>query len=146
MPLLLQVPLFLKHFETSDIVVKSAAVADYKAKEYSENKIKKGNGDLEIILTRDNDILKELGEKKSGQILVGFAAESQNVVENAKGKLIKKNLDYIVANDITSKDSGFASNDNRVTIVTREGQELSLEKMSKREVARNLFDIIGGKR
>ena len=136
----------LKHFETSDIVVKSAAVADYKAKEYSENKIKKGNGDLEIILTRDNDILKELGEKKSGQILVGFAAESQNVVENAKGKLIKKNLDYIVANDITSKDSGFASNDNRVTIVTREGQELSLEKMSKREVARNLFDIIGGKR
>lgn len=136
----------LKHFETSDIVVKSAAVADYKAKEYSENKIKKGNDDLEIILTRDNDILKELGEKKSGQILVGFAAESQNVVENAKGKLIKKNLDYIVANDITSKDSGFASNDNRVTIVTREGQELSLEKMSKREVARNLFDIIGGKR
>lgn len=136
----------LKHFETSDIVIKSAAVADYKAKEYSENKIKKGSGDLEIILTRDNDILKELGEKKSGQILVGFAAESQNVVENAKGKLIKKNLDYIVANDITSKDSGFASNDNRVTIVTREGQELSLEKMSKREVARNLFDIIGGKR
>ena len=136
----------LKHFETSDIVIKSAAVADYKAKEYSENKIKKGNGDLKIILTRDNDILKELGEKKSGQILVGFAAESQNVIENAKGKLIKKNLDYIVANDITSKDSGFASNDNRVTIVTREGQELSLEKMSKREVARNLFDIIGGKR
>lgn len=136
----------LKHFETSDIVIKSAAVADYKAKEYSENKIKKGSGDLEIILTRDNDILKELGEKKSGQILVGFAAESQNVIENAKGKLIKKNLDYIVANDITSKDSGFASNDNRVTIVTREGQELSLEKMSKREVARNLFDIIGGKR
>lgn len=136
----------LKYFETSDIVIKSAAVADYKAKEYSENKIKKGSGDLEIILTRDNDILKELGEKKSGQILVGFAAESQNVVENAKGKLIKKNLDYIVANDITSKDSGFASNDNRVTIVTREGQELSLEKMSKREVARNLFDIIGGKR
>lgn len=136
----------LKHFETSDIVIKSAAVADYKAKEYSENKIKKGSGDLEIILTRDNDILKELGEKKSGQILVGFAAESQNVVENAKGKLIKKNLDYIVANDITSKDSGFASNDNRVTIVTREGQELSLEKMSKREVARNLFDIMGGKR
>lgn len=136
----------LKHFETSNIVIKSAAVADYKAKEYSENKIKKGNGDLEIILTRDNDILKELGENKSGQILVGFAAESQNVIENAKGKLIKKNLDYIVANDITSKDSGFASNDNRVTIVTREGQELSLEKMSKREVARNLFDIIGGKR
>lgn len=136
----------LKHFETSNIVIKSAAVADYKAKEYSENKIKKGNGNLEIILTRDNDILKELGEKKSGQILVGFAAESQNVIENAKGKLIKKNLDYIVANDITSKDSGFASNDNRVTIVTREGQELSLEKMSKREVARNLFDIIGGKR
>ena len=136
----------LEHFETADIVIKSAAVADYKAKEYSENKIKKGNGDLEIILTRDNDILKELGEKKSEQILVGFAAESQNVIENAKDKLVRKNLDYIVANDITSKDSGFASNDNKVTIVTRDGKELSLEKMSKREVARNLFDIIGGKR
>ena len=83
---------------------------------------------------------------KKDKILVAFAAETNDLIENAKGKLIKKNLDYIVANDITSKDSGFASNDNRVTIVTREGQELSLEKMSKREVARNLFNIIGGKR
>ena len=136
----------LKHFDDSDIIIKSAAVADYKAKEYSENKIKKGNGDLEIKLTRDNDILKELGERKSNQILIGFAAESQNVIENAKGKLQRKNLDYIVANDITSTDSGFASNDNRVTIVTKEGKEISLDKMSKREVARNLFDIVGGKR
>lgn len=136
----------LKHYKEADIVVKSAAVADYKAKEYSEEKIKKGSGDLELKLTRDNDILMLLGEKKEKQILVGFAAESQNLIENAKDKLKRKNLDFIVANDITSKDTGFASNDNRVVIITKTGEEISLDKMSKREVARNLFDIIGGKR
>ncbi|MGL4108067.1 bifunctional phosphopantothenoylcysteine decarboxylase/phosphopantothenate--cysteine ligase CoaBC [Clostridium sp. LP20] len=136
----------LDHYDNSDIVIKAAAVADYKAKEYSSQKIKKGDGELEIKLTRDSDILMTLGQKKENQILVGFAAESQNILENAKGKLKRKNLDYIVANDISSKDIGFASNDNRVTIVTKSGEEISLEKMSKKEVARNLFDIIGGKR
>ena len=136
----------LSLYDNSDIVIKSAAVADYKPKEYSNQKIKKGEGSLVIELVRDNDILKELGDKKNNQILVGFAAESQNVVENAKEKIEKKNLDYIVANDITSKDTGFASSDNKVIIITKEGKEFALEKMSKRKVARNLFDIILEKR
>ncbi|HEY5525620.1 MAG TPA: bifunctional phosphopantothenoylcysteine decarboxylase/phosphopantothenate--cysteine ligase CoaBC [Clostridium sp.] len=136
----------LKEYDDADIVIKSAAVADYKAKEYSCQKIKKGDRDLEIKLIRDNDILMTLGQKKKNQILVGFAAESQNVVENARGKLKKKNLDYILANDITSEDTGFASSDNKVTIITKRGQEISLHKMSKREVARNLFEVILEKR
>ena len=131
----------LQNFKWADIVIKSAAVADYKPKEYSKEKIKKGEGSLVIELVRDNDILKELGDKKQNQILVGFAAESQNVVENARKKIEKKNLDYIVANDITSKDTGFASSDNKVTIISKNGEEFPLEKMSKRKVARNLFDI-----
>ena len=80
----------LEHFDNSDIVIKSAAVADYKPKEYSTQKIKKGDGDLNLVLTRDNDILKLLGDKKTHQLLVGFAAESNNVIENAKKKLRKE--------------------------------------------------------
>lgn len=136
----------LKHFKDSDIVIKSAAVADYKIKEYSTEKIKKGSGDLNLTFTRDNDILKLLGENKTNQILVGFAAESNNVIDNAKVKLIKKNLDYIVANDITSTETGFGSNDNKVVILSNEGDAVFLDKMSKREVASNIFNTILRKR
>ncbi|MBN1048150.1 bifunctional phosphopantothenoylcysteine decarboxylase/phosphopantothenate--cysteine ligase CoaBC [Clostridium botulinum] len=132
-----------KYFDNSDVVIKSAAVADYKAKEYSNQKIKKGKGDLELAFTRDNDILMELGSKKKNQILVGFAAESQNLKENAKRKLINKNLDYIVANDITSEDTGFASEDNRVIILSNKDEEILIDKTSKNEIASKLFDIIG---
>ncbi|GAB6169998.1 bifunctional phosphopantothenoylcysteine decarboxylase/phosphopantothenate--cysteine ligase CoaBC [Clostridium carnis] len=136
----------LKHFYDSDIVIKSAAVADYKAKDYSNEKIKKGNEDLNLVLTRDNDILKFLGDEKKNQILVGFAAESNNVEENAKNKLIKKNLDYIVANDITSTETGFGSDDNKVIIISKSGEKIFLDRMSKREVASNIFQTILGKR
>lgn len=132
-----------KYFDNSDIVVKSAAVADFKVKEYSKEKIKKGEGNLEVAFTRDNDILMELGNKKKNQILVGFAAESQNLKDNANKKLKKKNLDYIVANDITSEDTGFASDDNRVIILSNKGEEISIDKTSKNEIASKLFDIIG---
>lgn len=135
-----------KHFNSSDIVIKAAAVADYKPKNYSKEKIKKGEGSLNIELTRDSDILKELGEKKDKQILVGFAAESSNLIENAKGKLERKNLDYIIANDITSQETGFGSDQNKVFVISRDGNVNELDIMSKREVASNLFDIIGGKR
>ncbi|MDQ0148890.1 bifunctional phosphopantothenoylcysteine decarboxylase/phosphopantothenate--cysteine ligase CoaBC [Eubacterium multiforme] len=136
----------LENYSSSDIVVKSAAVADYKPKEYSSEKIKKGEGNLNIELTRDVDILKELGEKKEKQVLVGFAAESSNLIENAKGKLSRKNLDYIIANDITSKETGFGSDQNKVFVISKEGSVKELDIMSKREVASNLFDIICGKR
>ncbi len=136
----------IKRFEDADIVIKSAAVADYKPKNYSTQKIKKGEGDLGIEFTRDNDILMELGNKKEKQILVGFAAESQNLKENARLKLQRKNLDYIVANDITASDTGFASEDNKVIILSKEGKEIQLDKMSKEKIASNLFDIIFEKR
>ncbi|HII4439706.1 TPA: bifunctional phosphopantothenoylcysteine decarboxylase/phosphopantothenate--cysteine ligase CoaBC [Clostridium perfringens] len=132
-------------FKDADIVIKSAAVADYKAKNYSNEKIKKTGDDLNLIFERDRDILKTLGDMKENQILVGFAAESSNVAENAKGKLERKNLDYIVANDISKTETGFASDENKVTIISKSGEEVSLEKMSKREVAKNIFDIIKGR-
>lgn len=134
------------NFEWADIVIKSAAVADYKPKEYSKEKIKKGEGDLNICLTRDNDILKSLGDIKTHQILVGFAAESKDVLKNAEKKLKNKNLDFIVANDITSSDTGFGSEDNKVVIISKNNEKLELEKMSKKEVASNIFDMILEKR
>ncbi len=136
----------LKAFSDADIVIKSAAVADYKPKNYSTQKIKKADNDLSIDFTRDNDILMELGKKKEKQVLVGFAAESQNLEENAKLKLSKKNLDYIVANDITAEDTGFASEDNKVIVLSKEGKQVHLDKMSKEKIASNLFDIILEKR
>ncbi|EOU1650531.1 bifunctional phosphopantothenoylcysteine decarboxylase/phosphopantothenate--cysteine ligase CoaBC [Clostridium perfringens] len=132
-------------FKDADIVIKSAAVADYKAKNYSNEKIKKTGDDLNLIFERDRDILKTLGDMKENQILVGFAAESSNLKENAKGKLERKNLDYIVANDISKPETGFASDENKVTIISKSGEEVSLEKMSKREVAKNIIDIIKGR-
>lgn len=135
-----------KYFDWADIVIKSAAVADYKPKEYSTEKIKKGEGDLNISLTRDNDILKSLGEIKTHQVLVGFAAESNDVLKNADKKLKNKNLDFIVANDITASDTGFGSDDNKVVILSKDNEKLELEKMSKIEVASNIFDMILKKR
>ncbi len=134
------------NFEWADIVIKSAAVADYKPKEYSKDKIKKGEGDFNLCLTRDNDILKSLGDMKTHQVLVGFAAESNDVLENAEKKLKNKNLDFIVANDITSSDTGFGSEDNKVVILSKNNEKLELEKMSKKEVASNIFDMILEKR
>ena len=87
-----------------------------------------------------------LGDRKKHQVLVGFAAESNNVVENAKKKLLNKNLDFIVANDITSSDTGFASDDNKVIILSKDGEEKYLEKMSKRKVASEIFETILRKR
>lgn len=133
-------------FDDCDIVIKAAAVADYKPECYSTQKIKKSDSDLNIKFIRDTDILKELGQKKDKQILVGFAAESQNLIENAKDKLKRKNLDFIVANDISRKDTGFASDDNKVTILSNDNEKFDLEKMEKDKIAEKLFDIIAKKR
>lgn len=136
----------IKNFEAQDIVIKAAAVADYKSKEYSPAKLKKSSGDLNITFTRDNDILKKLGELKTHQILVGFAAESNSLLDYASLKLKQKNLDFIVANDITSTETGFASDDNKVFIIDKYEKITSLDKMPKREVARELFNLINEKR
>lgn len=136
----------LENFESQDIVIKSAAVADYKPKAYSEKKIKKTEKNLSIEFSKDTDILKTLGERKKNQILVGFAAESNNLLENAKGKLERKNLDFIVANDICSKETGFGTEENKVSILSRTGEAVHLEKMTKRLVAKTIFDIIKGRK
>ncbi|MBI6875061.1 bifunctional phosphopantothenoylcysteine decarboxylase/phosphopantothenate--cysteine ligase CoaBC [Clostridium aciditolerans] len=135
----------LENFNDQDIIIKAAAVADYKPKQYSDKKIKKAADEFELTLTKDSDILKKLGELKKHQVLVGFAAESNDLLQNAEKKLKNKNLDYIVANDITASDTGFASDNNKVTILNRDGRTISLEKMSKRQVARKLFDLINEK-
>jgi phosphopantothenoylcysteine decarboxylase/phosphopantothenate--cysteine ligase len=135
----------LENFKEQDIVIKAAAVADYKPKEYSNNKIKKTQGELVLTFTKDKDILKKLGELKDKHILVGFAAESSDLLKNAEKKLKDKNLDYIIANDITASDTGFASNDNKVTILCKDGRIIPVEKMSKRQVSKKIFDLINEK-
>jgi phosphopantothenoylcysteine decarboxylase/phosphopantothenate--cysteine ligase len=135
-----------EQFESSDIIIKSAAVADYKPKSYSEKKIKKNTDALTLEFEKDTDILKKLGSMKKNQILVGFAAESNDLIENAQGKLERKNLDYIVANDITSSDTGFASNENKVNVLCKDGRNISIPKMSKKMIARELFNIVNEKR
>lgn len=136
----------LEHFDDSNIVIKAAAVADYKPKVYSEKKIKKSEDDLTIEFERNRDILKTLGEKKTNQILVGFAAESNDLIQNATKKIKNKNLDYIVANDIMQKDTGFSSDDNLVTILSKYGDSYTLDKMPKKLVARELFNLLCKKR
>ncbi|NPV27713.1 MAG: bifunctional phosphopantothenoylcysteine decarboxylase/phosphopantothenate--cysteine ligase CoaBC [Firmicutes bacterium] len=132
----------MKHFPTSHIVVKAAAVADYRPKRRAEQKIKKGEGNLIIELERNPDILYELGKRKEHQILVGFAAESENVIEYAKNKIQQKNLDLIVANDITQTGAGFGEETNIVTLISANGLMVDLPKLSKYEVAHRIFDAV----
>ena len=132
----------LKEFESADAVVKAAAVADYRPARVAVDKIKKKDAELQLTLVRNPDILKELGEKKQHQILMGFAAETQNVEEYAKGKLEKKNLDFIVANDVSKKDAGFGVDTNCIIVFSREGNKESYPLMKKRELADILLDKI----
>ncbi len=127
-------------FDDADLVIKAAAVADYTPIAYSEQKTKKTEGEFVIRLRRTTDILAELGKrKKPGQVLVGFAAETQNLLENARSKLERKNADMIVANDVLRPDSGFAVDTNRVTIITKEYTE-RLDLMSKEQIAEMILD------
>ncbi len=126
----------------SDIIIKAAAVADYRPKDISLIKIKKSDDDMNIALERNKDILYELGKIKTNQYLVGFAAETNNVLENAKQKIQKKNLNLIVANDVTEDGAGFNSNTNIVTFLNKNGIVKTLPLMTKEEVAFELFDTI----
>ena len=127
-------------FPRQDLVVMAAAVADYRPVEIKEHKIKKQSGDLVLRLERTTDILAELGERKRpGQILAGFAAESENLLENARKKLAEKNLDWIAANTVAD---GFGTNTNTVTLLGRNGEMLVIGPDSKAEVAAKLVKII----
>lgn len=130
------------NFKEQDIIIKSAAVADYRPETMSTCKIKKGEGNLNLTLVRNPDILNELGKIKGDKILVGFAAESDNVIENARDKILKKNLDFIVANDITKKDAGFGTDTNIVTIIDKEGKIEKIEKAGKIDIAHRILDKI----
>jgi phosphopantothenoylcysteine decarboxylase/phosphopantothenate--cysteine ligase len=130
----------LSHFPESTIVIKSAAVCDYRPKQLANQKMKKTASEMNVELEKTEDILAALGERKTHQILVGFAAETQNVEEYAKGKLAKKNLDLIVANDVTAPDAGFDTDTNRVTIFDKTGKQIDLPLMTKREVADYILD------
>lgn len=133
-----------KRADQQDIIVKAAAVADYTPESYVNSKIKKKDGDLSIPLKRTKDILKYLGEnKREGQFLCGFSMETDNMLENSKAKLSKKNADMIVANNLKDAGSGFKTDTNAVTLITRDGHR-SLELKSKAEVAKEIFDEILG--
>ncbi|WP_456271590.1 bifunctional phosphopantothenoylcysteine decarboxylase/phosphopantothenate--cysteine ligase CoaBC [Bacillus sp. AK031] len=129
----------LNEYGTADIVIKSAAVADYRPRTTSDKKMKKQDGDLAIEFERTKDILKTLGEKKSGQLLVGFAAETNDVDEYASAKLQKKNADMIIANNVTVEGAGFAGDTNIVTIFKRDGSKRELPLLSKAETAKEIL-------
>lgn len=131
----------MEHFDEQDIVIKAAAVADYRPKNPVDEKVKKKDGALSIELERTTDILKTLGENKKKQFLCGFSMETENMLENSREKLLKKNLDMIVANNLKTQGAGFGTDTNIVTIIT-ENDTRELEIMSKDEVAGVIVDNI----
>ena len=128
----------------ADFIFKAAAVADYTPAQYAGDKLKKKDGELSIPLNRTRDILKHLGEhRRAGQVLCGFSMETQNMVENSRAKLEKKNLDMICANNLKVAGAGFGADTNVMTVITREGME-KLPLMSKEEAAGRILDIAMG--
>ena len=136
----------LAAFPRVDIVIKAAAVADYRPEVVAEQKIKKQSSSMTVNLIKNPDILAELGSSKSGQFLVGFAAETQDLAKNAAEKLRRKNLDMLVANDVTQAGAGFESETNIVKVFYQDGVSEELPQMSKRELAAVLLDRVQQKR
>ena len=131
------------NFKDCDFIIKAAAVSDYTPVQVFDKKVKKQDGNLTIELQRTQDILKYVGDnKQEGQKVIGFAAETNNLIEYAKEKIVKKNLDYIVANDISKKDIGFGSDDNEVYIIDRHDNIKKIDKSSKNNIAKAIVDEI----
>ena len=131
-----------QHFKNIDVAILSAAVADYRPKTVASQKIKKKESTFSIELEKTKDILKSLGEVKQNQVLVGFALETNNELENAKGKLQSKNLDLIVLNSLQDKGAGFGVSTNKVTFITSSNEVIENELKSKAEVAKDLMQQI----
>lgn len=131
----------LERYEEQDIVIKAAAVADYRPKAPVDHKVKKQEGELSIALERTTDILKTLGERKTKQFLCGFSMETENMLENSREKLRRKNLDMVVANNLKTQGAGFGTDTNVVTIITAEDTR-ELELMSKDDAAGVIVDSI----
>lgn len=130
----------LREFHDATVVIKTAAVADYRPKAREDKKLKKGDSSMILELEKNPDILKELGENKGNRILIGFAAETEELINNAQDKLKTKNLDLIVANDVSQPDSGFNSDSSLVKIIDREKRIEDLPLLSKEEVAEKILD------
>ena len=131
----------------ADLIIMCAAVADYRPKFVHDTKMKKSDGDLTLVLERTEDILQTLGKNKvSGQIIAGFAAETNDILENAQSKLERKNLDFIIANDVSSSSQGgFAVDVNAVTIIDKSGHREVFELCSKKELAVKILTYIAAK-
>nr|WP_299388769.1 bifunctional phosphopantothenoylcysteine decarboxylase/phosphopantothenate--cysteine ligase CoaBC [Allomuricauda sp.] len=131
-----------KHFDQMDVAIAAAAVADYRPKHVATEKMKKKEGDLQIELERNPDILLSLGEKKKTQFLVGFALETENEMENAQGKLQRKNLDAIVLNSLKDQGAGFGGNTNKITFIDKNSQIKTFALKTKPEVASDIWEEI----
>lgn len=138
-------------FDSADCIIMAAAVADYRVKEHASQKMKKTSADeITLTLVKNPDILKELCQKKKNHslrageppLIIGFCAESENLLENAKEKIDKKGCDYLIANDISRKDIGFSSDFNEVTILDKNGGMKKLERASKKTIAKEIFNYI----
>jgi len=130
------------NMEDSTVIIKAAAVADFRPVNSSDDKIKKEDALLNIRLERNPDIISEIGRKKGDRILIGFAVETENLIENARNKMVEKNMDLIVANDVTQHGAGFQTDTNIVKILDREGGVEELPILDKIEVANRILDRI----
>jgi phosphopantothenoylcysteine decarboxylase/phosphopantothenate--cysteine ligase len=128
--------------EKCTAVIKAAAVSDYRPRVISQTKLKKAEPQYSLELERTADILEEIGKKKGDRIVVGFAAETENLVAHARKKLVEKNLDFIVVNDVTEPGSGFSSDTNQVKILFPSGEVKDLPVMSKEEVSQFILDDV----
>ena len=135
-----------EHFDHVDIAIAAAAVSDYRPKEIADQKIKKENEELQLELIKNKDILLSLGKKKKDQFLVGFALETENEVENAKGKLKKKNLDAIVLNSLNDEGAGFSSPTNKISFIDKNLNITSFELKTKAAVAMDIWEEIISRR
>ena len=131
-----------KHFANADILIMSAAVADYAATVIADKKIKKKEDEWALALTKTTDILAALGKQKTKQFIVGFALETNNVKENAMQKLKNKNADCIVLNSLTDENAGFGYDTNKITILGKDGEERNFELKSKNQVAEDIAQYI----
>lgn len=132
-----------QYFNTCDVIVFAAAVADYTPKQVSDTKIKKKEDEFVIELVKTKDIAAELGKlKKAGQVIVGFALETDHEMENARQKLTKKNLDFVVLNSMQDPGAGFKHNTNKITIIDKDGNVLKFELKPKNEVAKDIVDYV----
>jgi phosphopantothenoylcysteine decarboxylase/phosphopantothenate--cysteine ligase len=136
----------LERLPESTVVFMAAAVADFRAAKPSAEKIKRGAAPLTLELEPTPDILAEIGAQKGNRMIVGFAAETSDLAENARGKLERKGADMVVANDVTRQGAGFDADTNIVTIFRRDGSQLDLPQMSKHDVAMRLLDEVAAKR